>query len=239
MSSIFNLLGGIADSGKDQVLKPIMQSEMRHEVKLNSFKTMGGAKPKGLSIRSNSNMNVSHGTPFKSKKSTSEKDQDCLKLKVTQLDASGRPISPSKERAKKLIAYSSKFNESLEEPLKEKTLVNKNMKAQLNKDVFKKPFSPTKHTKKVFKPENLTYWSDDQHKFDYGYIEAIEKEFKDLFSKEKENIKPSEDRTFISETSVISQVPKLVFDRSLDEDHKKYWSCDLPEVSDISDDDCL
>lgn len=39
------------------------------------------------------------------------------------------------------------------------------MKAQLNKDVFKKPFSPTKHTKKVFKPENLTYWSDDQHKF--------------------------------------------------------------------------
>lgn len=28
---------------------------------------------------------------------------------------------------------------------------------------------------------------------DYGYIEAVEKEFKDLFSKEKENIKPCKD----------------------------------------------
>lgn len=29
---------------------------------------------------------------------------------------------------------------------------------------------------------------------DYGYIEIIEKEFKDLFSKEKENIKPFEEK---------------------------------------------
>lgn len=28
---------------------------------------------------------------------------------------------------------------------------------------------------------------------DYGYIEAVEREFKDLLSKEKENIKPCEE----------------------------------------------
>lgn len=33
---------------------------------------------------------------------------------------------------------------------------------------------------------------------DYGYIETIEKEFKDLLSKEKENIKPSEEKELIS-----------------------------------------
>ncbi|XP_029154850.1 uncharacterized protein LOC114927945 [Nylanderia fulva] len=237
MSNIFNLLGGIADD-KDQLMKPIMQSDVSHEVRLNSLKAVGGTKPKGLSMRSNSAMNVSNGTPIKIKKNTCDKDPDCRKLKVTQLDINGRPISPSREKTKKLMPHLSKFNESLKEPLKEKTLINKNKKAQLNEDVFKKPFPPKKYSKKYPKPETLAYWCDDQYNFDYGYIEAIEKEFKDLLSKEKENIKPSEDRNIISEPLVMSEVPELVFDRSLD-DCKKSWSCDLPEVSDISDDDCM
>ncbi|CAL1683976.1 unnamed protein product [Lasius platythorax] len=240
MSNIFNLLGGIAESGKGQVMKPIAQSETSQEIKLNSLKAMGGTKPKGLSIRSKSDMNVSHSThAVNIKKNTSdnkELSKDCLRLKVTQLDANGRPISPGKERAKKLIAQSSKFNEPA---LKEKTLINQSTKAQLNEDVFKKPLPLKQNIKKFPKPEKLTRWSDDQHKFDYGYIETIEKEFKELFSKEKENIKPSEERNLMSETPILSEVPKLVFDRSFDEDHKKFLSCDLPEISDISDDDNL
>jgi len=33
---------------------------------------------------------------------------------------------------------------------------------------------------------------------DYGYIEAVEKKFKDLLSKEKENIKPCEENVLVS-----------------------------------------
>jgi len=33
---------------------------------------------------------------------------------------------------------------------------------------------------------------------DYGYIETVEKEFKDLLSKEKENIKPCEENVLVS-----------------------------------------
>jgi len=38
---------------------------------------------------------------------------------------------------------------------------------------------------------------------------------------------------------MLLEVPKLVFDGSFDEEHKKFLSCDLPEISDISDDDTL
>ncbi|XP_011259430.1 uncharacterized protein LOC105253241 [Camponotus floridanus] len=237
MSSIFNLFGEIAESDRGHIMKSIVQSETSHNIKLNSLKTMGGTKPKKLKMRSNSDMNLSHSThSINIKKNTNgNKELDCLKLKVTQTDNNGCPISPGKEK-KKLIAQSPKFKESA---LKETTVIDKSPKAQLNEDIFKKPLSYKKNIKQFPKPEKLAYWYDDQYKFDYGYIEAIEKEFKDLLSKEKENIKPSEEKELISETPMLLEVPKLVFDDSFDEEHKKFSSCDLPEISDISDDDTL
>lgn len=241
MSNIFNLLGGIAESDRGHMMKPTGQSEMSHEIKLNSLKATG-TKPKGLSIRSKSDMNVSHSThSVNIKKNTcGNKEQDCQKLKVTQIDNSGRPISPGKE-TKKLIAQPSMFKESV---LKETTVIKKNTKGQLNEAVFKKPLPFKKNIKQFSKPEKLAYWNDDQYKFDYGYIETIEKEFKDLFTKEKENIKPLEERELMtSGTPTLLEVPKLVFERSFDEEHIKLPSInfclaiDLPEISDISDDD--
>lgn len=88
-------------------MKPIAQSEMSHDIKLNSLKAMG-AKPKGLSIRSNSDMNISHSVhSVNIKKNTdNNKGQDRLKLKVTQIDNNGRPISPGKEtKVKKFIVF--------------------------------------------------------------------------------------------------------------------------------------
>jgi hypothetical protein len=64
---------------------------------------MGGTKPKGLSIRSNSDMNVS--SIHSIKKSTHGKEQDSSKLKVTQIDSSGRPISPGKETPAKVVKF--------------------------------------------------------------------------------------------------------------------------------------
>lgn len=62
---------------------------------------MGGTKPKGLSIRSNSDMNISSIRSVK--KSTHGKEQDCSKLKVTQVDNNGLPISPGKKTPAKVV----------------------------------------------------------------------------------------------------------------------------------------
>lgn len=64
---------------------------------------MAGTKPKGLSIRSNSDMNIS--SIHSAKKSTYNEEQDCLKLKVTQMDNNGRPISPGKLIPAKVVKF--------------------------------------------------------------------------------------------------------------------------------------
>ncbi|XP_011697649.1 PREDICTED: uncharacterized protein LOC105455768 isoform X2 [Wasmannia auropunctata] len=233
MSSIFNLLGELESDGGQ--IKPIARSKTSHEIKLNSLKTMGGAKPKGLSIRSNSDMNLS--SIHSAKKSMHDKEQDCLKLKVTQIDSNGRPISPGKEFVK-MITQSPKVKGCA---LKEDTTINKCTKKQLNDGVFKKPLLPKKNINRLPKPEKLVHWHDSQHDFDYGYIETAEKEFRDLLSKGKENIKPCEENVFVSETLVMPDISKFTLDKTLDEEHKKLLFPNLvtPEVSDISDDENL
>jgi len=95
MENVYNLFLG--------QVKPMARSKTSHEIRLNSLKTMGGTKPKGLSIRSNSDMNTS--SIQSTKKSMHDKGQDCLKLKVTQVDSHGRPISPGKETPVKVVKY--------------------------------------------------------------------------------------------------------------------------------------
>lgn len=82
-------------------VKPIARSKTSYEIRPNSLKTMTGTKPKGLSIRSNSDMNIS--SIHSAKKSIHGKEQDCSKLKVTQVDNTGRPISPGKEIPAKVV----------------------------------------------------------------------------------------------------------------------------------------
>lgn len=88
-------------------MKSIAQSEASSNVKLNSLKTMGGTKPKKLKMRSNSDMNLSRNTHSISiKKNTNDnKELDCLKLKVTQTDDIGCPISPGKEKKVNLLYF--------------------------------------------------------------------------------------------------------------------------------------
>ncbi|XP_012231487.1 uncharacterized protein [Linepithema humile] len=239
MSNIFKLLGEIAEPDRSQAMNPILRSKTFHEIKLN--KGMGGTKPKGLSIRSNSDMNISHSPHLGSAKKNiyDNKEQDCMKLKVTQLDNRGCPVSPGRKTlGKKLTSQPVKFKESL----KEGTPIMKDTKSQktLNDGIFKKPSLPKKNVKKFREPEKLAYWYDAQEEFDHGYIETIEKEFKNLLSKEKENIKPNKKEKLVSdpEMLVFSNIPKLVLDKSF-EDYKKLSPVDLPEMSDLSDIDNL
>lgn len=80
-------------------------------MKSNPVKAMGGVKPKGLSMRSISDMNVARSLhPVNIKKSTfANKEQEFQKLKVTQTDSSGRPISPGKEIPIKVMNCISSF----------------------------------------------------------------------------------------------------------------------------------
>lgn len=74
------------------------QYKICHDIRPNSTKTMG-TKLKGLSIRSNSDMNVSQSThPATVKKDMYNKEQDFSKLKITQVDTNGCHISPTSEK---------------------------------------------------------------------------------------------------------------------------------------------
>lgn len=82
----------------EQLTNPLVRSKTYNELKPNKG-GMESAKPKGLSLRSHSDMNVSQRVHSSSAKRNilSNKDQDCQKLKVTQIDSNGCPISPGKE----------------------------------------------------------------------------------------------------------------------------------------------
>ncbi|KAL0108394.1 hypothetical protein PUN28_015143 [Cardiocondyla obscurior] len=228
MSNIFNLLSGLAEPNEGQI-KPMERSLTSHEIRLNSLKN-GGAKPKGLSIRSNSEMNISAINSIK--KNKQENEQNGSKLKVTQLDNVGSPLSPKKlNSSKKLITQSSKLKETA---FRDST-TNKCTKNQLSHDVFKKPLVPKKNIKTFPKPEKLAYWSDDQHNFDYGYIKTIEKEYKDLSFKEEKNQKSHQNNLLASESENLLDIPKIKFDDTCDED----LCPDIPNISDISDDEYL
>ncbi|KAL6265126.1 hypothetical protein P5V15_005217 [Pogonomyrmex californicus] len=225
MSSIFNLLSGLNESDRGQI-KPIARSKTSHEIRPNSLKTMGVTKPKGLSIRSNSDMNISDIHSIK--KNVIGKEQDCLKLKVTQVDSNGCPISPGKATSTK------KSSKTKESNLKEETMTIKCTKKQSNDGVFKKPLPPNKNVKRYPEPEKLAYWYDSQHDFDYGYIEAVEKEFKDMLSKKKENLKHCKENVLISNSDAsLLEIPKLIFDKSYDKGYEELVTPDLPEISDI------
>lgn len=86
-------------------MNSIVRSKTFHDIKLN--KGMSNIKQKGLSIRSNSDMNISqssHSVGVK-KNVCDNKEQDCMKLKVTQIDNCGRPISPSGKTPGKVIKF--------------------------------------------------------------------------------------------------------------------------------------
>lgn len=203
MSNIFNLMGGIGELDKGQV-KPMEQYKICHDIRPNSTKTMG-TKLKGLSIRSNSDMNVSQSThPATVKKDMYNKEQDFSKLKITQVDTNGCHISPTSE--KKLC---SKFKE-----------------CTLKEEIAPMPAQ----TAKFSLPEKLAYWHDSQHEFDYGYIDDVEKEFQDLFSKKKKkkkNITSRQEKMLISEPSTFVPIPELISDTTTDEEEVNNFNDDV------------
>ncbi|XP_054002484.1 uncharacterized protein LOC128889120 [Hylaeus anthracinus] len=238
MAGIFNLFGGISDLDKDPVVKSLSRSKTSLGVHGASIKTPIQPKSKGLSFRSNADSNVPASLNLKSlNKDVFNKQQECLNLKVSQLDSSGissSPISPQKELpAKKLTCHPDKIKSvSPRNVIFDKN----NVQSQKPFDdyVFKEPFLQRNLIMKSYpEPENLAPYCDMQAEFDNIYSVVLENKFSSVFL-DKEN----EDEGFVSEPELLEvELPKLCLSPEfIEEKHMEDWTVDLSKLEDDDDD---
>ncbi|XP_043520531.1 uncharacterized protein LOC122534202 isoform X1 [Frieseomelitta varia] len=220
MANIFNLFGETSELHKEPVTKPLARSKSSLDISGTSLKNVSRSKPKGLSIRSNSDLNVSV-TP----QNIPNKQQELLK--PTQVDNNGQVISPRKAAlSKKSFGCCDK----LKDISPKKRFNTKNIKLPVSHDesIFKRPL-PLKNNKKLYpEPESLAPYCDMQFKFDDVYTKGIENEFEGLLEKEK-----NEDEGFESGSELIDfEMPELRIPFELfDEREIQYKIPDLPEIS--------
>ncbi|XP_031826889.1 uncharacterized protein LOC116424516 [Nomia melanderi] len=235
MAGIFNLFGSTSDLNRGRVVKPLSRSKTTLGITGPSTKSLNQPKPKGLSIRTNSDVNVS--TTSNLNQDAFNKDQDYLKPKLTQLDNNERPISPRKELLKAQSIQFDKINTSSPKKIldKQHIKVQKAFEVQVRCEevAFKKPFTPKKPMELYPEPERLAYYYDMQFEFDDIYSKAIENEFKELLRKKSE-VQPYEDEGFDSDPEPLEyELPtSCVTPKSDDDEWKDSLTLDLPELSD-------
>ncbi|XP_076753863.1 uncharacterized protein LOC143425180 [Xylocopa sonorina] len=233
MANIFNLFGEISKLDKGPIMKPLSRSKASLSINGGSMKNIVQPKPKGLSIRSNSDLNV----PTTIKETPNKQE---LKPKLTQLDIDGRPISPRKEFAtlptKKPFGSSDKIKD-----VSPKNLFNRKNTKSLgpsDESVFKKPWTPKNQMKKSYpEPESLAPYCDMQFEFDDIYSKTIENEFKQLLMQKKNKVILYEDEGFVSDQEQIDfDMPEFCNSPKLFEEEKvQFITPDLPEISDCDD----
>ncbi|XP_006610894.1 uncharacterized protein LOC102673445 [Apis dorsata] len=221
MANIFNLFGEISEFHKGSTTKPLARSKTCLGIN-GSLKNISQSKPKGLSIRSSSDLNVPETV-----QATFNKQQELLKPKLTQLNNDGHLISPRKNiLSEKLNTFSIKRKDI--SPKKE------HVKSPLsyNENIFKKPLLLKNHIKKLYsEPENLAPYCDMQFEFDDVYTKDIENEFKELLKKKENKIVPYEDEFELDQEQIKFEIPKLCISPIFDEEWIQYKIPDLPEIS--------
>lgn len=230
MAGIFNLFGTTSDLNKGQVVKPLSRANTSLGVGGTSLKSSFQSKPKGLSFRSNSDLNVSN-TPHLNQ-DLKDKHQECLKPTLTQLDSNGRSLSPRKEFLKKQNAQFDKLNN-----LSPKKTFNQNVQLEKpsNEFVFKVPLPQKNIVKNSYpEPEKLAPYYDMQFEFDDIYTTTLKNEFKELLMKHKDEVLPYEDEGFESDPSSLEyELPMLhMSPRSNSEESLSRLTLNLPELSD-------
>ena len=239
MASIFNLFGEISERDKGQAVKSLSRSKTSLGVSGASAKALIQQKPKGLSIRSTSDLNVSTNSHLNSlAQNASNKPQESFKPKLTQLDHCGYPLSPRKELT---VKKANEHPKAIDSSLKKQMLDKKDLQLQKQSDecIFKKPFPPTKIMKRSYpEPENLAPYSDMQLEFDDIYTKTLENEFKELLIKKQSKVEICEDDGFVSDPEQVEfEFPELYASPTLVE---QGWDrCSTPDLPEISDDDDL
>ncbi|XP_076642881.1 uncharacterized protein LOC143353433 isoform X2 [Halictus rubicundus] len=231
MAGIFNLFGSISDLNKGQVVKPLSRANTSLGIGGTSLKSSNQSKPKGLSFRSKSDLNGSN-IPH-SNQDLCNKQQECLKPNLTQLDSNGYSLSPRKELLKKQNVQFEKLNHLSPK----KTVDNQNVQLQKPSDdlAFKIPLPPKSIIKNSYPgPEKLAPYYDMQFEFDDFYTKTLENEFKELLSKKNDKVVPYEDEGFESDPESLNfELPMLrMTPTSDDEEWESNLILNLPELSD-------
>ncbi|KZC10236.1 PREDICTED: uncharacterized protein LOC107188474 [Dufourea novaeangliae] len=233
MAGIFNLFGeNVSNLNKGSVAKPISRSKTSLGIAGTSMKSINQPKPKGLSFRSKSDLNVP-SLPH-ANQDTYKRQQECLKPKLTQVDTNGHPISPHKEfTLKKQSAQPNKMNDLSPMKILGKTSIK--LQKPADELIFKKPLPPKTLIKNSYpEPETLAPYCDMQLEFDDYYAKTIENEFRELLTKIENNVQPYEDEGFESDSEPLElTLPKLCISPESDvEEWKDCLMLDLPEISD-------
>ncbi|XP_066598634.1 uncharacterized protein [Prorops nasuta] len=226
MSGIFNLFGRLPETDKGQILKPYMQNSSNG---INAAPVKTGSlinkKPKGLSIRSNSDLNVSASSNnIISKNDTKSNESKKSNLNIPQ--NSCRSLSP-KSRGNSI---KNEIGNKLKEPSKKVT-------KKLDETIFKKPLPPNSFVKRVNyeQPENLAPYKDFDFDFNNIYCTSIENEVREFMSSFKKNIKPYEDDVDSEPELIPNQNLYIRNDIPLD-DFDEYLDISPVKLLDVSDD---
>ncbi|XP_012247428.1 uncharacterized protein LOC100741994 isoform X2 [Bombus impatiens] len=222
MANIFNLFGEVSELHKDPAMKPLARSKSSLGTNDTPLKNVSRSKPKGLSIRSKSDLNVS--TTVQS--STPSKQQELLKPKLTQLDDSCQNPTISYNRMKDVS------------PKKVSNTKNIKLPESYGESIFKKPLPVKSNIHKSYpEPESLAPYYDMQLEFDDIYTKTIENEFKELCVKKERETVPYEDEGFESDLEQIEiEMPELCKSPEIfDKEWIQFKNPDLPEISDDDD----
>ncbi|XP_014478902.1 PREDICTED: uncharacterized protein LOC106746630 [Dinoponera quadriceps] len=193
--------------------------------KTTYFNPKGHKKPKGLSIRSDSDMNVFHNTlPTSAKENTGNpKESKISKSKIVKQDNSGHQTYSLKG---KFSNYEYRSTEG------EKREIDKDKKMEkvLSDTIFKAPIPPEKFAKQIREPENLAHFYNAQYEFDYKCVETMEQGFMDLLLEVKDDIMPCEKEDL--ETLLPVEIPEIILPSFFDEEYMELPSPELPYISD-------
>lgn len=223
MAGIFNLFGDLPESCRGSVVKPRPKTALG--INGGSLKNVGQTKPKGLSIRSNSDLNV----PTTPNKQDAAKQQESTKLKLTQVDKDGQAVSPRKNLLPKKESVKSKDAS----PKISFEKMDIKLKMPLDDSVFKKPFTPKNRNKKSYpEPEILAPYCDMQFDLDDIYTKPLENEFRELLMKKRNRVVVCKDEEFALDRERIDiKMPEFtVSPRMID--NYRVEDVDLPAVSD-------
>ncbi|XP_017886659.1 uncharacterized protein LOC108628936 [Ceratina calcarata] len=226
MAGIFNLFGDTSEHVRDSVAKPLSRSKTVLGTNGGYLKNVGQSRPKGLSIRSNSVLNV----PATPNKQEAAKQQESTKLKLTQIDKDDRAISPTKHPLLKKESVKAK-------DASPKLSLKKDMKLPTSSDkhhVFKRPCTPKNHVRKSYRePEILAPYYDMQFELDDIYTKPLENEFRELFMRKRNRVVVCEDKGFALDRERINvKVPEFNTSPKIIDNYRVEETVDLPAISD-------
>ncbi|XP_046487504.1 uncharacterized protein [Neodiprion pinetum] len=247
MAGIFDLFGKTDDPiqrapimpehGRASKQRNHLEGPVATPVKL--FGTNNGCKPKGLSMRSYSDLNINTASSKPSMSLKNKKQTETLKPSVTQMDLDGKPVSPRSKSQQFLKVKDLKPLSTKTSSPKSKFLeVNSVVKLHKN-DVFKKPLTPTviKNTRSSSQPEpeKLAFYYDEEENYMNTDDQPTAPDFEELVANFTRSIQTYDDEGFESDPEMLPfpVLPELKLraclksEQELDED-----SLSLPDISD-------